>query len=159
MFSIPFYYALLLLCWAYSFLRGGAPERIGTTILLIGSLLTLATISAQGANYRSVELGVFLVDLATLVAFAALALRAERFWPAWIAALQLLGTSGHVIKFVDPGLLPRAYAVAAIFWSYPMLLLLVLGTYRHRRRLQRFGSDPSWSSFSGRSEPPAAPMR
>ena len=112
----------------------------------MGSLLTLATISAQGANYRSVEIGVFFVDLATFAAFLALALRAERFWPSWLAALQLLGALSHIIKLMDPALPPRAYAVAAIFWSYPMILLLALGTWRHQRRLRRLGFDRSWSS-------------
>lgn len=158
MFSLPFYYTLLVLCWLYAFLKGAAPERIGATILAAGSLLTLATISRQNVSYASVEIGVFLVDLAALVAFIILALRAERFWPLWIAALQFLGTAGHVVKLVDPEMIRKAYAVAAIFWSYPMLLLIVLGTWRHQQRLKRFAVDRSWSSSFGRSGPPPGPM-
>jgi hypothetical protein len=157
MFSIPFYYALLLLCWAYALRRGGGPERAGTTILLVGSLLTLATVSSQAGSYASVETGVFIVDMATLLAFLVVAVRAERFWPLWITALQLIGTSGHVVKLVDPDLMPKAYAFAAIFWSYPMVLLLALGTWRHQQRLKRFGVDRSWSSSSARSAPPPGP--
>jgi hypothetical protein len=156
MLGVPFYYTLLLLCWSYAALRGGAPERIGATVILAGSLLTLATLSTRSSSYGSVETGVFVVDLACLTAFLVLALRAERFWPTWVAALQLLGTSGHLVKLVDPTLLPRAYAFAAIFWTYPMLLLLVLGTWRHQQRLKRFGVDRSWSNFSARSGPPKA---
>lgn len=151
MLSIPLYYSLLLLCWGYALLRGGAPERAGTTIVLVGSLLTLAAVSSQARSYASVETGVFLVDAATLVAFLILALRAERFWPLWLTALQLLGITGHLVKAADPGLIPKAYAFAAIFWSYPMLLILVLGTWRHQRRLALHGVDRSWSSFSARS--------
>jgi hypothetical protein len=99
----------------------------------------------------------FIVDLGTLAAFLVLALRAERFWPLWISALQLLGTSGHLVKLMDPGVVPRAYAFAAIFWSYPMLLLLALGTYRHQRRLKRFGTDRSWARSSMASGPDATP--
>jgi hypothetical protein len=159
MLSIPLYYGLLLLCLGYALLRGGSPERIGTIILLVGSLLTLATVSSQASSYASVETGVFIVDVATLLAFLSLGLRANRFWPLWITALQLIGTSGHIVKLVDPELIPKAYAFAAIFWSYPMLLLLALGTFNHQRRLKRFGSDPSWSSSSGRSAPPTVPTR
>lgn len=157
MLGVPIYYSLLLLCLGYALLRGASPERIGAIILLVGSLLTLATISTQAGSYGAVETGVFIVDLATLAAFSALALRAERFWPTWVAALQLLGTSGHLVKLTDPDLLPRAYAFAAIFWSYPMLLLIALGTWRHQRRLAAFGVDRSWSSSSGRSEPTTGP--
>lgn len=151
MLSIPLYYTLLLLCLGYALLKGGAPERIGTTIVLVGSLLTLATVSSQARSYASVETGVFIVDVVTLLAFLALALRANRFWPLWIAALQLIGTLGHVIKLFDPALMPKAYAFAAVFWSYPMLLLIVIGTWRHQRRLKCVGLDPSWMSSPARS--------
>jgi hypothetical protein len=154
MLPVPVYYALLLLCWGYALLRGGAPERIGATIVLVGSLLTLAAVSSLAVSYASVETGVLLVDAATLVAFLILALRAERFWPIWLTALQLIGTTGHVIKLVEPDIIPRAYAFAAIFWSYLMLPLLALGTWRHQQRLARNGVDKSWSTFSGRSGPP-----
>jgi hypothetical protein len=159
MFSVPFYYALLVLCWAYALLRGAAPERVGATILLAGSLLTLATVSSRARSYSSVEIGVLLVDAATFVAFLILALRAERFWPIWVTALQFLGMSGHVVKAADPDTIPRAYAVAAIFWSYPMLLLIALGTWRHQRRLALYGADKSWSTSSARSAqaPPGGP--
>lgn len=153
MLPVPVYYTFLVLCWIYSLLRGGAPERIGTTILLVGSLLTLATVSTLARSYSSVETAVFFVDVATLVAFLLLALRAERFWPIWVTSLQLLGMSGHVVKVADPDTIPRAYAFAAIFWSYPMVLLLALGTWRHQQRLDRNGADPSWSTFSVRSDP------
>jgi hypothetical protein len=55
------------------------------------------------------------------------------------------------VKLVDPTLVPSGYAMAMALWSYPMLLLLVLGTFNHRRRLARNGADPSWSNSSGRS--------
>ena len=154
MLSVPFYYALLLFCWVYSLLKGGAPERIGTTILVAGSLLSLLAVSGPTTSFGSVEIGVFLADVATLVAFLILALFADRYWPLWIAALQVLGTTGHAVKLADPDLMRRAYAVALVFWSYPMLAILALGTYRHQRRLARFGVDRSWSSFSGRSATP-----
>lgn len=158
MLPLPIYYGLLLACWAYAHLRGGAPERIGTTIVLVGSLLTSAALSGQG-RYASVEMGVFLVDTAALVAFLILALRAERYWPLWLTALQLIGITGHVVKAAAPDIIPKAYAFAAIFWTYPMLLLLAVATWRHQRRLARNGVDPSWSAFSVRSgrAPPSGP--
>ena len=154
---LEFYYTLLVLCSGYAFLKGGSPERIGTTILAVGSIVTLAVLWSRTHRYGSVEVGIFIVDSVCLVAFVALALRAERFWPLWIAALQVIGTAAHVIKLVDPTLISRAYAFAMAFWSYPMLLLIALGTWRHQRRLAVFGVDRSWSSSSGRSEPTTGP--
>ncbi|MFL6845355.1 MAG: hypothetical protein ACJ8ER_10800 [Allosphingosinicella sp.] len=41
-----------------------------------------------------------------------------------------------------------AYAFVLAFWTYPMLLMIVLGTWNHQRRLAKFGVDKSWSSSS-----------
>lgn len=143
------YYFLLLSCWGYALWRGGAPERIGTTILVVFSLLTTVAISSADASYTSVETGVLVVDLICSAAFLALAMRADRFWPLWVAALQILGTAGHGIKFVDPEILRRTYAIFIIVWSYPMIALFVVGTWRHRARVARFGFDNPWSDAKG----------
>ena len=145
------YFSLVFVCWLYAMLRGGAPEQVGVTILGVGSILTVLVVSGPSSRFGSVEVGIFLVDVAALVAFLILALRAERFWPLWITALQAIGTAGHAVKLLDPAVMRWGYAFALAVWSYPMLLLLVLGTWNHRKRLIRFGADPSWSSFSGRS--------
>jgi hypothetical protein len=144
----------------YAALRGGSPERAGAAILTVGSLLTYAALSTTATIYRSLEVGVFLVDVATLLGFLVLALRADRLWPLCVTALQLVGTAGHAVKLVDPRVLPYAYAFALRFWGYPMVLLVVLGAWNHRKRLAKFGVDKSWSSSSGRSgrRPPNGPI-
>ncbi len=78
-----------------------------------------------------------LVDLGVLAGFIAVALRSERFWPLWIAGLQLTTSIGHMLKGVDQDLLPRAYGAALQFWSYPILLILAVGTYRSHQRMRR----------------------
>lgn len=145
--NVVVYNVLLVACWAYALRRGGPPERIGATILAVGSFLTAAAVSRSTTSYRSVETGILIVDLLCLVAFLALALRADRFWPLWVAALQIIGTAVHAVKFVDPDIIRRAYAFILAIWAYPMILLLVAGTRRHQQRLSRFGIDKSWSSF------------
>jgi hypothetical protein len=151
------YFSLLALCWLYAWLKGGPPERIGATILAAGSILSLAARSSAAGRFGSVELGIFLVDVATLIGFLALALWAKRFWPLWLTALQTVGIAGHAVKLVDTATIPLAYAFILALWSYPMLLVIALGTWQHRRRLARFGTDPSWSNssaHSGRRPPP-----
>ncbi|HZG08257.1 MAG TPA: hypothetical protein VEZ70_04660 [Allosphingosinicella sp.] len=152
MFS-AIYAALLFACSAYALLHGGKPERIGAAILGVGSIATFLVVSAPAARFGSVELGILFVDVAALAGFLALALRAERLWPLWLTALHAIGTAAHVVKLVAPDVIPWAYAFALAFWSYPMLLLLVLGTWQHRKRLARHGADKSWSTFSSRSAP------
>ena len=154
------YVTILAACWLYALLKGGAPEKIGATIIGLGSLLSLVAVSAPSARFGAVEMGVVLVDLAACVAFVILALRAERYWPLWVAALQCIGTAGHAAKLLDPGVIPLAYAFVLAFWTYPMLLLIIFGTWNHQRRLARNGVDKSWSTFSGRWDrrPPAGPI-
>jgi hypothetical protein len=145
---------LLLICCGCAFYWGGAPERIGAAIYLAGVLLTDVAASAAARRFSSVEVGILIVDVTMLVALLILALRAERFWPIWVTALQAIAAAGHAVKLVDPHVIRWAYAFVLAIWSYPMLLLLVLGTWNHQRRLARTGVDRSWSSFSGRSAPP-----
>lgn len=69
-----------------------------------------------------------------LASFLAIALLSDRFWPLWVAGLQLTSSLGHLFKMLDPGLLPHAYAGAIRFWSYPILVILFVGSWRSYRR-------------------------
>ena len=115
-----------------------------------------ALLGSQPIRWRSVEFGVFIVDVLVFVAFIVLALRANRFWPIWVSALLGLGVLGHLARWAGPDVIPWAYAVVLTIWSYPILAIIALGTFNHQRRLKRFGSDASWSSSSVRSPTPPA---
>jgi hypothetical protein len=160
MVKLLLFNALLVFCCGYAFLRGGAPERIAAAIFVVGTALTRIDTLYFGRGFGAIEVGVLAVDLGCLVAFLVLALRAERFWPLWLAALQVIGTAGHAVKLLAADMIPWGYAFLLAAGSYPMLLLIALGTYRHQQRLARHGADPSWSTFSARSgrAPPAGPI-
>lgn len=142
---------LLFGCWFYSLARGGGPERVASTVFVVGSIVTALVANEAAARFRSIEIGILAVDVAALAAFLAIALCAERLWPLWLTALQLIGTAAHLARVTDSAMIPWGYAFALAFWSYPMLLLIILGTWNHQKRLARTGVDRSWSSFSGRS--------
>ena len=160
MLPVQVFYIILALCCIYAAVRGGPPEQFGAAIFASAAILTTAALSAPSARWGAVEIGAFAVDVIMLVALFALALSAERLWPLWVAALQLIGTAGHAAKLASPDVIREAYAFVMAFWSYPMLSLLVFGTWNHQRRLARFGVDKSWSSSSGRSatRPPTGPI-
>lgn len=128
---------LLLAVCLYAWWRGGSDERIVAATCLAGTAATMLVISPLRQRYAGVEEGLLLVDLAVLAGFITVALRSKRFWPLWVAGLQLTTSIGHMLKGVEHDLLPRAYGAALQFWSYPILLLLAVGTYRSHRRLQR----------------------
>jgi hypothetical protein len=142
--------AALLATTGYALWRGGSPERCTALAFIAAVIFTRVAVSSAQSRFSSVEVGIFCVDVVMLFGLTAIALRAERFWTLWVAALQLIGAAGHAVKLVDPTLIRWAYAFALAFWSYPMMLVLAVGTWNHQRRLARDGVDKSWSNFSGR---------
>ena len=126
--------AIVVLICAYAWLRGRSEERIAATICLLATVATHFLISPLHERYTGVETGLLLIDLGVLAGFVAIALVSSRFWPLWAAGFQLTVSMSHVMKAVDLDLLPKAYAAAAVFWSYPILLVIVVGTWRTNRR-------------------------
>jgi len=119
---------------AYALYRGKADARIVAAVFLVGNL---ATLTLRSSTYSSVETSVFVIDVLAFLAFTYAALISDRFWPLWVAGLQLTTSMGHVFKLIDSHLLPLAYAAALRFWAYPILIILAVGTWRsHRRTLQ-----------------------
>lgn len=136
------FWTLLFATFAYALWRGRSDERIAATVCVLASIATRFAISPLTQRYTDIEIGLLIVDGAVLAAFVALALRSHRFWPLWIAGLQLTSSLSHLMKVIEIDLLPRAYAAAAVFWSYPILLIIVVGTWRshHRAREEKRAS-------------------
>ena len=128
------YAALLVAVCAYAFWRGRAEERWAAGVCLTASLASVGLLGPVQLRYSGVEIGVLSVDMFTFLAFTWIALRSERFWPLWISGLQLTTSMGHLLKAIDADLLPLAYAAALRLWSYPILVILAVGTWRSHRR-------------------------
>ena len=134
--------ALLLLSCGYALWRGRSDERIVAAICLLAVVATRFAISPLSKRYSGIENGLLIIDLLMLSAFVVIALRSQRFWPLWVAGLQLTNSMAHLMKAIELDLMPVAYRAAAVFWSYPILIILAIGTWRtHRRRLVREAAD------------------
>lgn len=129
-----FFRILLVLVALYAFFRGSRDERQVALICVTGALFTHLVISPLHQRFEGVETPVMIVDLAVFAGFLAVALRSDRFWPLWVAGLQLTTMFGHALKALDSTLFPRAYGAALYFWAYPIILILAIGTWRHQRR-------------------------
>ncbi|PHP19310.1 hypothetical protein CG471_12830 [Sphingobium sp. IP1] len=128
--------------------RGGAPERLAAAAMLVATIATSLT-NMQGAlAFRDVQWSIVWIDAALLAALLAIALRANRFWPLWVAAIQCLALAAHAARAFDADILPLAYWWVVGKLSYPMLLLLIVGTERHHRRRRQGHRDPAWSLAS-----------
>jgi len=125
----------------YAFMRGSRDERLVGMICVIGAVATHVLISPLRHRFAGVEIPVMIVDLAVFGGFLLVALRSSRFWPLWVAGLQLTTMLGHVLKAIDLSLLPRAYGASLTFWAYPIVLILAVGTWRTHRRLRHPARD------------------
>jgi len=131
------YWSLLALTCGYALVRGKSEERLAATVCIVASILTPIVLSPIAERYTHIESGELLIDCAVLAAFTLVALRSDRFWPLWLAGLQLTTSLAHFLKAVHLDLMPQAYAAAEKFWSYPILIILAVGTWRgHRRRIR-----------------------
>lgn len=131
-----FFLILLIVVTAYAFVAGGGPERIGAAAYLAGTEATHFALAPHvGHRWLQVETGVFIVDVITLLAFAVLALRSDRFWPIWVSALLGLAVLGHFARWwMGSEIVWYAYAFVSTIWSYPILALIALGTWNHQHR-------------------------
>ncbi len=129
------FWAILALTCGYALWRGNRYEQLAALICIAASAISVVLRAPLHERYMGVEVGDLGVDTFVLLAFVAIALRSDRFWPLWVAGLQLTISMSHFFKAVDVGLMPRAYAAAERFWSYPTLLIIAVGAWRaHRRR-------------------------
>ena len=140
MLSPAAYFIVLLLVSTYAFVAGRSDERFAAVVCILASIASVVVMSPLTSRYSGVEIGVFVVDLLALGGFTILALRSDRFWPLWVAGLQLTTLVAHGLKAIELDLMPHAYAAAARFWVYPIFLIIVVGTYRHHKRMRQ--SEP-----------------
>ncbi len=139
------FYAIQVAASGYALLRGGAPERLTGLALLLAAVSTGLVQRNIPFLFAGLEAGVLIVDLILLAAMVAITLKADRFWPAWATALHALGTGAHLARAISPDVIRLVYAVLSAAWSYPIVLLLVIGTVRHSRRIRARGWDLDWS--------------
>ena len=136
MSSKYFFWALLALTCGYALWRGRKYEQLSAIIFISASVVSVLARSPVQQRYLGVEVSDLFIDSFVLVSMLVIALRSDRFWPLWVAGLQLTISMSHLLKAIQPDLLPLAYAAAERFWSYPTLIILFIGAWRqHKRKL------------------------
>lgn len=135
---------LLISACLYALIRGGAPERIGAGLLFFATGASAITLTLSVDRYLETEVATMWVDVLLALGFVALALRAQRYWPMWVAMIHIDIVAFHLIMF-SPETGALSYWAMQALWSYPAPILLAIGTYRHRQRVARYGDDPAWS--------------
>lgn len=141
---VVLFWLLLLVSCGYALWRGRKYERLAALVFVGATIASILSESPIRGRYVGIETADLVVDTAVLFAVVAIALFSDRFWPLWAAGLQLVDSMSHVMKAVDADLLPKVYGAAERFWSYPILLILLIGAWRqHRRTVAERTHSPS----------------
>jgi hypothetical protein len=136
--------ALALAVYFSAIWRGGGPERAGAAILfaafLVDEIYHMVAGPHQFEIFDPFELA---IDLFSLAAFAALAVRANRLWPIWAAALQVVAVVGQFSAMSGAGM-QRAYWAMTEAPVLMGVITLLVGLVAHLLRQRRLGSYPDW---------------
>lgn len=124
---------LLIAALIYIMIYGQAAERACIITATISSFATALAANSGPAWYQA-EVGIFLVDVATLVAFIVIMAKSTRFWPLWITALQIIAVMTHIARFLKPQTVPMAYAVAEQLWAYVVIAILIIAVKQQQSK-------------------------
>jgi uncharacterized membrane protein (UPF0136 family) len=120
------FYVVLLVAITVTVVRIGERQSvIAITIVVVGTLLTVASIIVSQAQYKVFDGLAASVDFLLLGALYWQAITSRRYWTLCLPALQLITCFTHVVKYVAPEFLPRLYLSGQGFWTYPMLALIL----------------------------------
>lgn len=139
-------YLLIFALTAYAFRRGDGPEKWAGATLSAMVLLDILyrTLVPAGNVYNRIDYGLLAIDLAVFASLGLLAIRANRIYPLWMFAAQIISTMTHFNRELSADMEPIAYFVLARAPSYIQIIALLCGLVAHRRRIRRFGTYRSW---------------
>lgn len=125
--------------------RGEQPERLVAVLLVTGVLVDRLNHALFGEPaWFTINPGHLVIDFWSFVALLWVALRANRGWPLWVCALQVIVLLGHIAKLWDLNVVRRAYWVMTQLPLFLQMLAVVIGTRAHTRRARRIGWYHSW---------------
>ena len=141
--------AMIVILFLAALRWGAVPEKLVAGLLGAMIVFHVGYHSLVGGAVvvGGVDLGHVVIDLALLVALGAVALYANRGYPLWLTAAQLISVFSYAYRYLDgEGELGRGpYDVMATLPFYLCVLFAWVGFVRHVLRQRRHGDYPSWS--------------
>ncbi|WP_095012866.1 hypothetical protein [Tsuneonella mangrovi] len=131
---------------------GGGPERALAGILVwfkVADIFNHALFG--GIAVDRVQTGHLVIDIVGTLVAVPVALYANRIYPLWFAALQVIALMAHLAKDMVQQISLLAYSMMYVIPSYLQTFLLAGAIWAHYRRVRRYGPYPSWRSFSSHS--------
>ena len=136
-----FSFVVLALACVFAGRMGNKPERLGAALIAAGWCLT--PLVEDLSSWTKPQYGMLGVDLLTLLLLVLLALHTGRLWPVCAAGFQLVAVLLHLIFWIAPERLYRAFYYANFAIGYLLLGALVGGCLLEAgawSRLARFRS-------------------
>jgi hypothetical protein len=135
---------------------GAGPEKVCAAALVFVTLVDpIYHILVRYPVFETVDIGHLVMDAGVAAAFIAVALRANRVYPLWLAAFQLVSLLSHFARELTEVLPMLAYGLMSYGPYYIILLILAGGIFAHARRMKILGPYRSWRNSSPRSRAPA----
>jgi len=124
---------------------GGTPEKLAGAIFIVWAALDFFYHLIFGpSDFKTVDPVHVELAATELVAMVWLALRANRVWPLFAAAAQLICLMGHLAALIETEGMRRAYWTATQIPPFFALIALMAGTLAHVLRARRLGNYRSW---------------
>lgn len=126
--------------------KGGAPERCGALVFVLMALLQYTGRLFFERVFDAVDPLAVAVDVFALVGFTLIALQANRTWPFFIAAMQLLSCASHFGRDISTKVEPLVYAILALVPTGTAIGILLIGVLAHMARVRRGATIPGWTA-------------
>ncbi len=137
----------LLLCASFVFAtrKGDEPERLVAIIIVAMFGFDIANHLFFGdPTWFEVNPGHFVIDVWALLTMTWVALKANRGWPLWVSATQLIVVMAHFAKLLEIDEARRSYWIMTQLPQWVQILGLLAGTWAHVQRQQRIGRYAAW---------------
>lgn len=142
---LAFYNAIVLTTVVVALRKGDEPEQLTSLVIMTGLLADLVNHWLLGApNFFIINPGHLVLDGWQLIVLMWVALYANRGWPLWVAALQMIVVAGHLSKLFDVAEIRRGYWVMIAVPGYIQLAVVWIGLVSHMRRVGRIGPYAAW---------------
>ena len=121
------FWLILACCLAATVVFGRRTERYFVLMLVAGSIATLVA-NRTGAEHGGRLNIITLIDWIILAVAWGLALRSDRYWPIWFAAMQTLSVLTELASWQAVGIPHVIFSNLAAFWAMPALIMQAGGT-------------------------------
>jgi hypothetical protein len=111
----------------FAFIKGGSRERAAAGYFIMAWFASI--LFQENEGFRGLPIGIFLIDILSLVVFAALAWRSPQSWPVWITGIQLITVMGHIMSLTVPTIPKASLYTVMNLTGYLIILCIGVGTF------------------------------